>query len=109
MLRDRGEERPSRRLRLHTSIPVSRSCPTKIAGHHSPAESLAANHRLAQPTRSPLGQERKRRLVHPSPPASFGPEGPAIMQDTQPTPLQARALDLIRSFPVFIVIFAGYA
>jgi len=99
MLRDRGEERPSRRLRLHTSIPVSRSCPTKIAGRHYPAESLAANNRFAQPTPCPQGQERKRRLPHPGPLAS-DPESPAIMQDTQPTPLQAPALDLIRSFPM---------
>jgi len=28
------------------------------------------------------------------------PESPAFFQDTQPTPLQTRALDLIRSFPV---------
>lgn len=28
------------------------------------------------------------------------PDSSAIMQDTEPTPLQARALELIRMFPV---------
>lgn len=28
------------------------------------------------------------------------PDAPAINQETEPTPLQARALELIRSFPV---------